>query len=88
MPTNEKIKIYYHPAHSVRVEYYGNQDEIRAFFRILDLWNSFGLLKTDGNEQYYLFELSKEFYTFAKGESFLYAMRRLGIDVSVKRYII
>lgn len=84
MPTNEKIKIHYQIAHSVQVEYYGTQDKILSFFRTIDLWNH-GVFSTVGNEHYYLFELPKEFYSFAKSDSFKYAMLRHGIEVAVTR---
>lgn len=85
MPNIEKLKIIYYPACNIQVEYYGDREEIRKFFRVMDLWNSLGTLKNDGNDDYYLFELPKEFYSFAKSDSFMYAMKRHNIEVTVKK---
>ena len=81
---NEKIMIYYSQTYNTRIEYYGIREDIRQFFRLLDIWNSNGELKKNiDDDQYYLFELPKEFYTFAKTDSFMYAMRRNHIDIVI-----
>ena len=77
----EKVVIRYSPTYNTQVEYYGTRDEIRQFFRVLDIWGSWGLLKKNNDEQYYLFELPNEFYLFAMSDSFMYAMRRHNIDL-------
>ena len=82
--TKEKVTIYYSPVYNTGVEYYGNRDEIRQFFRMLDIWGSWGLLKTSVDSgQYYYFELPKEFYAFAKSDSFMYSMRRNDIELTI-----
>lgn len=88
----EKMVINYNPCYNTCVEYYGNRTDILDMLRLFDLWRSIGEFFDKGfydSEDKFVksgmwrFEMSKDFYKYAKTTDFLNAMQRVGIKVEV-----
>lgn len=86
----ELMRIRYCCTYHTSVEYYGNRIAILCMLRLLDVWGSkgeyFSKEDLDIDEPYdrkYRFELSKEFYDYAKSDDFANAMRRVGIELEI-----
>lgn len=86
----ELMRISYCRTYNTNVEYYGNRTDILDMLRLLDVWGSKGqyfskedLHYDEPCDQKYRFELSKEFYNYAKTDDFAHAMRRAGIELEV-----
>lgn len=86
----EIMRISYNYTYNTNVEYYGNRIDILAMLRLLDVWGGkgrhFGKKDLHCDEPYdqkYCFELSKEFYDYAKTDDFARAMRRAEIELEI-----
>ena len=86
----EIMRISYNYTYNTNVEYYGNRTDILAMLRLLDVWGGkgrhFGKKDLHCDEPYdqkYCFELSKEFYDYAKTDDFARAMRRAEIELEI-----
>ena len=84
------MRISYNYTYNTNVEYYGNRIDILAMLRLLDVWGGkgrhFGKKDLHCDEPYdqkYCFELSKEFYDYAKTDDFARAMRRAEIELEI-----
>ena len=86
----ELMRIGYCRTYNTNVEYYGTRTDILAMLRLLDVWGGkgqhFGKKDLHCDEPYdqkYRFELSKEFYDYAKTDDFARAMRRAEIELEI-----
>lgn len=86
----EIMRISYNYTFNTNVEYYGTRTDILAMLRLLDVWGGkgqhFGKKDLHCDEPYdqkYRFELSKEFYDYAKTDDFARAMRRAEIELEI-----
>lgn len=86
----EIMRISYNYTYNTNVEYYGTRTDILDMLRLFDLWGSKGqyFCKKDLHcdepyDQKYCFELSKEFYDYAKTDDFARAMRRAEIELEI-----
>lgn len=84
------MRISYNYTYNTNVEYYGTRTDILAMLRLLDVWGGkgqhFGKKDLHCDEPYdqkYRFELSKEFYDYAKTDDFARAMRRAEIELEI-----
>lgn len=89
----ELMHVSYSPNYNTRVVYYGTLTDVLGMLRMLELWGSGGEFIGNQNFQLsdgrvlksgtYTFELSQEFYVYAKSSDFVHKMGRKGIEVRI-----